>query len=92
MKIEYKDYVLTPTDVCKDRFDLYKKGVYKSGKNIGKTKETIIGYGYSFEIAIDTIIKLEIADNNDVTTIEELVKEYRKLLLETRSHFKGIFR
>jgi len=91
MEITYKDYVLIPTDVCKDRFDLYKKGVYITGNNIGKEKITIIGYGYSFELAIDMIIKLEISNNDDVITIQRLVEEYRKLLSETRSHFKDIF-
>ena len=89
MQITYKDYVLIPADVCKDRFDLYKKGVYETGNNIGKDKQTIIGYGYRFEDAIEKIIRLEVANNESVTTLREYVTEYRQLVSEARSLLSG---
>jgi hypothetical protein len=81
MKITYKNYLMVPTDTCKDRLDLYRTGVTAKGKN----KQTLIGYGYCFEDAIDKIIRLEIAENKNTITIKDYVSEYRKHLSEVRS-------
>lgn len=86
LRLEYRDYLMIPSVNAKDRFDLYKKGIFGkgifgTGKHVGEASETVIGYGFRFLNALHMIAALELAKKSDITSINKYIKEY-KLMME----------
>jgi hypothetical protein len=87
IEIRYKDWIIRSDprknyshyfDVCVMKMVEEVDG--KTRKKTGKTvpKEIDVGYGYSFETALKTVIRQAIASSEDVTDIQSYLKEYRK--------------
>ena len=76
MKIQIKDYTLTPSDNVKDRFDLTQK-IMRKGKNGEYESSELIGYGMTLESCIKSIIALELDKDNSVVSLKEFVDAYR---------------
>ena len=77
MTFTYKNYIAKPDG---DRFTLYKKVKRKTSEGDMIDHEEIIGHGYHTEGLITKIIRLEMADNNEVKELREISREIAKTL------------
>ena len=73
LKMKFKDYVVSPCENAKDRFDLFREVKNKKGKDSLK----VIGYGYSFNDALLRIAAEETSEKTDIVTLQEYVREYK---------------
>ena len=78
MKIQIKDYTLTPSDNVKDRFDLTQKIIRKGKTGVKYEASEIIGYGMTLESCIKSVIALELDKDNSVVSLKEFVEAYKK--------------
>jgi hypothetical protein len=83
MEIKYKNYTAKEAD---GRFDLYVTKKLKAKADTKNLKqgeeydfEDCLGYGFSFESMALRIISYEIAENNDVLTIQEYIEQFKKI-------------
>lgn len=78
-KIVYKNYVITLSDGCEDRFDLkVKTGTFRKRKEEDEEKEVlkVIGYGLNFSNCINKIVHLEVFSNDEEYELKEIIKIY----------------
>ncbi len=78
-KIEIKDYLLTPSENAKGRFDLSKK-VIRTKKDTKETYESddVIGYGMTLESCVGEIIAHELDKDDSIVSLLQFVNAYRK--------------
>lgn len=84
MKIEYKNYVITPPQHG-GGFDLSRKVTRKkmdktTKEPTGETYEAekIIGYNMGVETIIQHIIEAELSNNNETISLERFLEEYKR--------------
>lgn len=68
---------------------LIKRGVFKEGNNIGKAKETTIGYYRDIPSAITKYLSLEAIDNVEVATLSEYIDRYEKAVERVITNLQG---
>jgi len=89
MNIQYKDYIMRPSEHAREKFDLYKTGILGSkSKNEGKEKETTLGYGMSLPNCINQIVHEYMNDKQGTVDFNTWLAEYKKEYEEIKAILK----
>ena len=96
MKITYKNYILESEDIAKTKFTLLKKvkteifEKFTDTKGTGKFRDEtkILGYSFTLEGAIQHILKLELANKDDIITLKEYIKQYKEEVVKITNILK----
>ena len=79
MNIQYKKFIMRPSDMCHEKFDLYKIGALGSkSKTPGKEKENILGYAMSLQNCINQIVHEHLSDKPGSVDFGTWLAEYKK--------------
>ena len=79
MELKYKNYIARSEG---DRFNLTEIRNLQKKDGTPTDRETVIGYSYRFENMVKNIVDLEVAKNEDVTTLQGYIKAWKEIRIE----------
>lgn len=99
MKAKVGDYLIETDDkqFIVKRIDTIKAGKFTKEENVGKEKETVIGYATGIDFALKLASRQTILDNNDLDVIirkqMEIHKDIKdiKQMLEDEKYLNELF-
>ena len=82
--IEEKNFKMVQSSKTGPFFNLYLPYTVNEGKDNERTEMRLSGYGHSFEYCIDLLIKIRLANKQEIYTMEEYMNAYIKEIDEIK--------